>query len=180
MKYLNIVSKNQNFFVDKELLFNIHSNLPIADLSNNQYVDGLKKDEKVKEFVELYESGAKVTVECGGESCIQFFGNDGKMLTETFCHKGQNRENISILPIDLGVFSSHYVDRKFGKDRLLHMFVDYNGRVRFMDHNFNNVFKSVKDFSENNLRKFGRLNPSEKFKRAIQNVRREQVREARA
>jgi len=176
MKYLNQVRQNRHFYIDKGLLFNINQKDPIADLSDGQYLRDDKRVGKVREAVELFASGAKVTIECSGEKCVQFFGNDGKKLTETVCHKWQNKENISILPIDLGVFSSHYVNR----NRLVYMFVDYKSDIRFMNHNFTNVYKAVKthleDKVKNNINKLG----SEKFKSAITTIKREETERRRA
>lgn len=174
MKYLNQIQQNRHFFIKDKLLFHISQNNPLADLSDGQYLDDDKKVGKVRESVEFFASGAKVSIECGGEKCVQFYGNDGKKLTETVCHRGQNKENLSILPIDLGVFSTHYV----GKNRMVYMFVDYKGDIRFMNHSFTNVYKAVKTHIEekNILRKQG----SERFKSTLTNFRREETERKRA
>lgn len=175
MKYLNLTEKNHNFFIKDKLLYNINSSLPIADLSNGQYLDKDEKTSKMREFVEFYPSGARVTIECSGEKCIQFFGNDGKKLAETFCHRGQNRDNVSILPIDLGVFTSEYIGKK-----VVYKFVDYKNVSIFTDHNFSNVYKNVESHVERKGQKREILSRTEKFRRAITNIRREEVHERRA
>lgn len=175
MKYLNATRENKNFYVKEKLLYNINSSLPIADLSDGKYLDDSDQKDKMKEIVEYFASGARVTIECNGERCIQFFGNDGKKIAETFCHRGQNKDNVSILPIDHGVFTSQYLGR-----RMVYMFVDYKNDSRFMDHNFNNVYKSVETQIEAKGKRGSQLSRSEKFRQAIANIRREEARERRA
>ncbi len=172
MKYLNLTDHNKNFFIKEELLFNVSSTLPVADLSNGKYLD---KDAKMREMVEFYPSGARVTIDCAGERCMQFFGNDGKKLAEIICHRGQNKDNVSILPIDLGVFSSEYAGKK-----LIYRFVDYKNVSTFMDHNFTNVYKDVEMHIERKGQRREILNRTERLRNAISNMGREEVRERRA
>lgn len=173
MKYLNLTETNNNFFIRDKLLFNVNSAYPIADLSDGKVLDGQNQQVKMKECVDFYPSGAKVTIECDGERCIQFFGNNGRKLAETFCHRGQSKENVSILPIDLGVFSSEYIGKK-----VVYRFVDYDNVRMFADHNFTNVYKSVERHIERRSQK--PLTRTEKFRQAVSNIRREEVQERRA
>ena len=172
MKYLNLTEKNSNFFIKDKLLYNVNSTLPIADLSDGKYLDENEKTSKMKEFVEFYQSGARVTIECAGERCIQFYGNDGKKLAETYCHRGQNKDNVSILPIDLGVFSSEYIGKK-----VVYRFVDYKNIRMFVDHNFSNVYKNVERHVERSGQKREILSRTEKFRQAISNIRGKEVQE---
>ena len=172
MKYLNLTRANKNFFVMENVLYNINHKIPIADLTNSQ---SPKNGKKMSESVEFYQSGAKVTIEYAGEKCIQFFGNDGKKVVETFCHKGENQEDVSILPIDLGVFSSQFVGK-----RLMYKYVDYQRENTFMDHNFSKVYKSVEAQVERKKRESQILTRTEKFKVAISKLGKEECLQKRA
>lgn len=171
MKYLNQIIRNENFYTEDGLLYNIHERMPIADLSTSPR----KSPCKMKEYVEYFASGVRITFESEGNKCIEFYGNDGKLLAETLCSKGQRQEEISILPIDLGVFSSHYV----GKSRVVHMFVDYKNNHSFMDHSFSKVYKDVETHIEGK-RETTKLSQTDRFRKAISDLKRQEVHKQRA
>jgi len=170
MKYLNQTESNKNFFIKQRLLYNVNSDLPIADLSNGQYLQE-NATSKMKETVEFFESGARVTIECNGETCIQFFDNSGQKLAETFCHKGQDRESISILPIDLGVFSSHAV----GRNKIEYEFIDYRNHKIIRDENFSKVYKEVESRIERKNIARAKFGKADAIRQAISNFGREKV-----
>ena len=172
MKYLNLTDHNKNFFIKEGLLFNVNSTFPIADLSNGKYLD---KGAKMRETVEFYPSGAKVKVEYADSTCIRFHRNDGVQLAEVICHRGQNKDNVSILPIDLGVFSSEYVGK-----RLIYRFVDYKNVSTFADHNFTSVYKNVEKYIERKDQRRDMESRTEKLRNAIANMGKTEVRERRA
>ena len=173
MKYLNLTDHNKNFFIKDGLLYNVNSTLPIADLSNGRYLD---KGEKMRETVEFYPSGAKVKIECGDGTYMLFYGNNSeKPLVQVTCYKGQNKDNVSILPIDLGVFSCEYVGKK-----LIYRFVDYKNESAFADHNFTSVYKNVEKYVERKSQRRDMLNRTERLRNAIANMGKTEVRERRA